>query len=278
MPSFVFVAPLRTFTSELTRVAPRRTLPDWTVGDESHREGVSDHNIDDTPGWRTEQTDSDSIPEVRAVDIRLPLNAPFTPEQLVQWLIKQARAGKLKWLRYVIFKGRIWTRSGGWVTQKYNGSNPHNKHVHVSSLASHDSDTTSANLASITGGSTVMGGVLFCKQGDNGTVVRYLQYRLKNLGYDIGKTGVDGDYGPATTRALLKACKDQYPGYKGDGKSFDADEMIYLDVLWAKKYGGGGKEGPKGDRGLVGPPGPPGPPAPIDYQQLASALLTQLAK
>jgi hypothetical protein len=140
------VAPLRTMARELTEVAPNRTLPDWFEGDPAHRAGISDHNWDDKAGWRSEQSDADDIPEIRGWDIRLPLRAPFTPEQLVQWLIKQARAGKLPWLRYVIFKRRIWTRTGGWVTQKYNGSNPHNEHIHVSSLASRDNDTTSANL------------------------------------------------------------------------------------------------------------------------------------
>lgn len=149
MPTYTVVAPQRTLAAELTRVAPRRTLPDWFLGDAAHRAGTSDHNIDDTPGWRTEQTDSDSIPEVRAGDYRLPFRAPFTEEQFVQWLVRQAREGKLPWLRYVIFKGRIWTRSGGWVTQRYTGSNPHNEHVHVSSLASHDSSTTSPALAEL---------------------------------------------------------------------------------------------------------------------------------
>lgn len=149
MPTYTVVAPQRTLAAELTRVAPRRTLPDWFVGDPAHRAGVSDHNIDDTAGWRTEQTDADSIPEVRAGDYRLPFGAPFTPEQFVQWLVRRAREGKLPWLRYVIYNRRIWTRSGGWKTRQYTGANPHDHHVHVSSLASHDNDTTSPALAAL---------------------------------------------------------------------------------------------------------------------------------
>jgi hypothetical protein len=149
MPTYVVVAPQRVLAGELTQVAPRRTLPDWYLGDERHRAGTSDHNLDDTPGWSTEQTDADSIPEVRGGDYRLPFNAPFTPEQFVQWLVRRARDGKLPWLRYVIYNRRIWTRSNGWVTQRYNGSNPHDKHVHVSSLASRDTDRTSPALAEL---------------------------------------------------------------------------------------------------------------------------------
>lgn len=268
MPTFIFVTPLQTFTQELTTIAPRRTLPDWTVGDSAHKAGVSDHNIDDTLGWRTEQTDSDSIPEVRGVDIRLPLNASFTPEQLVQWLIKQSRAGKLPWLRYVIYKRRIWTRSGGWVTQRYNGSNPHNEHIHVSSLASRDNDSTSARLSGLLDGSTSMEDWMFCSFGDKGNAVKYLQYRLHNLGFNVGEAGVDGDYGASTAAALARAVKS-FNDSIIDGKIFGPAQMIFLDILWIRQYGADNSVTP-------GPPGPPGPVSPIDYERLAEAILNQL--
>lgn len=159
MPEYVISRPLLLLASDLTRVAPRRTLPDWFKGDPAHKAGVSDHNIDDTPGWRTEQTDSDTIPEVRAVDLRLPLNAPFTPEQFVQFLVRECRAGRITWIRYIIYRSRIWTASGNWVTQRYTGDNPHNEHIHISCKASHDNSAQRVGIdrlvAAVNGGNDV---------------------------------------------------------------------------------------------------------------------------
>lgn len=40
------------------------------------------------------------------------------------------------------------------------------------------------------------------REGDSGDEVRAVQWELKRLGYDIGKSGVDGQYGPATKKAV----------------------------------------------------------------------------
>lgn len=141
MAAPVVVPSLRALDAELTSVAPKRTLPTWFRGDAAHRTRPSDHNEDDTPGVRSESSDSDSIPEIRAGDYRLPFNAPFSAESFVQWLVKECRAGRITWIKYIIFNKRIWTASTGWVTRAYTGSNTHAGHVHVSSKP----DTASEN-------------------------------------------------------------------------------------------------------------------------------------
>lgn len=143
----VVVKALKAFDAELTSIAPKRTLPTWFLGDARHRKSASGHNADDTPGSKSEYTDSDNVAEIRAGDYRLPLNASFTAEQLIQWLVKECRAGRIKWIAYIIYNKRIWTAKNGWVTQSYNGSNPHDHHFHISCKA----DTASENSTKLVG-------------------------------------------------------------------------------------------------------------------------------
>lgn len=133
MAAPVVVRSLRALDSELTSVAPKRTLPTWYAGDKPHKLRPSGHNADDTAGSKAEDSDADNVAEIRAGDYRLPFNAPFTPEQFVQFLVKECRAGRITWIKYIIYNRRIWAASSKWVTRKYTGSNPHDKHIHVSS-------------------------------------------------------------------------------------------------------------------------------------------------
>ncbi|WP_431870787.1 peptidoglycan recognition protein family protein [Nocardiopsis eucommiae] len=57
-----------------------------------------------------------------------------------------------------------------------------------------------------TGAETDMVGL---KQGDKGERVKYLQELLVGGGFSVGSHGIDGDYGPATSRAVLAARKSQ---------------------------------------------------------------------
>jgi len=50
--------------------------------------------------------------------------------------------------------------------------------------------------------------------------VKAMQRALEELGYTVGSTGVDGKYGPRTTRAV-RAFKKDY-NLQGDGRTFDA--------------------------------------------------------
>lgn len=53
------------------------------------------------------------------------------------------------------------------------------------------------------------------RRGSKGEYVYVLQTMLQGLGYDIGKTGVDGDYGKATEKAVKAFQKDH--GLTADG-------------------------------------------------------------
>jgi hypothetical protein len=142
---------LTSIDSELTAAAPKRTLPTWYAGDAAHKTRPSGHNPDDTPGSKAEYQDSDNIAEIRAGDYRLPLNAKFSAEAAVQLLVKQCRANAIDSIQYIIFNRRIWSESTGWVTRAYTGSNPHDKHFHISVKPEtvHENDTKKIGFESL---------------------------------------------------------------------------------------------------------------------------------
>jgi hypothetical protein len=45
-----------------------------------------------------------------------------------------------KRVKYLIFQGRIWSQTNG--VSKYTGSNPHNKHLHISIKEGHGNDVS----------------------------------------------------------------------------------------------------------------------------------------
>ena len=115
------LAALRTEVNE--RYPQRDHASDGWIGDTSHQARPSDHN----PDWS-----ADGV--VRALDIDIaPDGDPDTDlaTLLVQSLIGDPRV----W--YVIHKfpdkpSTIWSRTHDWEPRAYTGSNPHDKHVHVS--------------------------------------------------------------------------------------------------------------------------------------------------
>jgi peptidoglycan hydrolase-like protein with peptidoglycan-binding domain len=116
---------------------------------------------------------------------------------------------------------------------------------------------------------------MFCKFGDKGDAPRYLQYRLHNLGFEVGT--VDGSYGANTAKALAAAVK-AHNGSTVDGRTYGPAQVIYLDVLWAKKYAAGaagprGPVGATGERGPAGPEGPTGPQGPAGQDGALSGVL-----
>lgn len=59
--------------------------------------------------------------------------------------------------------------------------------------------------------------------------VKALQTKLEELGYSVGSTGIDGKYGPRTTRAV-RAFKQDY-NITGNGLTADAATMTALDKV-----------------------------------------------
>ncbi len=109
----------------------------YTVGDLEHQEGTSDHNPDDTAGLRTDQTDADSIPEVRGVDIMV--NKTFTAAQAAALVLLLITVCKGR-VYYVIYNRKIYHSKRGFKAEAYNGKDPHTNHVHVSTLAKEDNN------------------------------------------------------------------------------------------------------------------------------------------
>lgn len=96
---------------EVNALWPNRSkASDGWIGDTAHSARKSDHNPDYSAGGI-----------VRAIDVT---NDGINVDKFVSCVIRDVRT------RYVITRGRIWTRENGW--QKYTGSNGHYHHVHVS--------------------------------------------------------------------------------------------------------------------------------------------------
>lgn len=252
--AWVLTIGMSTVRAEINTVFPARYKhSDGTIGDQAHASGKSGHNPDKT--GNAEYKDGDSLDEVRAADFDrdlVPGSGTDWMDLVVQHIVTNARSGVYVPFRYIIYKRRIWSRTSGWATETYTGSNPHDEHAHFSGDYTQKADnwTGSLGLASIYGGS---GGWMFCKHGDTGDAVRYLQYRLHNMGYSLG--AVDGNYGDQTADALAALIHD-FNGSTVDGRVFGPSQMIYVSISWVRHY----SQAEKGDPGQQGPPGPKGDP------------------
>jgi hypothetical protein len=244
MAAAVVVPALLALDRELTSVAPKRTLPTWYAGDAAHKTRPSGHNADDTPGSKPETNDADSIPEIRAGDFRLPLNAPFSTEQVVQLLVQGCRAGRIKWIRYIIFNRRIWSKSTGWTTRQYTGSNTHEGHFHVSCEpeTEHENSTQPVGLARLLplppkARQFVSFQVNFpvMRQGDDEAsvpgdtnLVKRAQCLLRWLGGYDGD--IDGDYGPKMAAAVKTMMAN-------DPKRSSANGTVFGEPEWRRAIG-----------------------------------------
>lgn len=114
-------------TVDIQREWPGATV--WGKGDLAHQASPSDHNEDDTPGSRPEQTDADNVPEHRALDI--PMLGPITMATLrvLRDRLISRPANRVR-LRYVILEQTIWRKRNGWVPEVYDGE--YHDHLHVS--------------------------------------------------------------------------------------------------------------------------------------------------
>lgn len=152
MASWILIPCLEELFKEFDKIAPNRDhASDGKVGDSAHSQEVSDHNPDET--GNVPEHDADSINEVHAIDVDKDLNANFTMEDVVQFLLSECRKnnpngtdrGRLK---YIIFNRRIWEAKNGWAERTYTGQNPHDKHAHFSAEydTSYESDTNTWGL------------------------------------------------------------------------------------------------------------------------------------
>jgi hypothetical protein len=141
MTAWVLTKELNAFRTQMDVVFPHRDhASDGAVGDLAHQnEAASGHNPDRT--GRAEYKDGDSKNEVRAIDVDSDTGDPdISMEDIVQHLLRLARAGKLTVIRYMIYNRRMWSAENGWKQQAYDGPSPHTEHLHLSGAYSQSAD------------------------------------------------------------------------------------------------------------------------------------------
>lgn len=228
----ILVPPLRAFFDQLNTAIPGRSRKeDGWIGNEEHRQRPSGHNPDES--GRAEQSDSDKLDEVRAVDLGQGGTGNVELEALVQHLLRLCRAGKAPWIRYLIYNHRIWHKRTGYKEERTTGD-PHTGHLHVSSDEPFD-DFRGADyrLGELTGGGgntstgmTTQGRtepMLGLKYGDTGEEVQALQQLLMQI--DPGclpKFKDDSQYGDETAKAVSKN------GWGDDGRYINAPLYVSL--------------------------------------------------
>ena len=187
----------------------RRRYPNvvvYGVGDDDHKTRLSDHNEDDTPGSMAAQSDADSIPEHRAIDVMVGSNFSMSDAQLLVDNLLSDPAARTR-LVYLIFNGKIWSRKNNWVVRDYDGEDPHRNHVHISGWAPDDENDSPwpAVHKVISDPTPPQSRVL--KKGDSGSDVRHVQTFLRNTfpvyrDYVTYKRGqllvIDGEFGLQT--------------------------------------------------------------------------------
>lgn len=243
-------ANMQALTNDVTAAHPGVTV--YGVGDEAHKLRTSDHNEDDTPGSKAAQSDADSKPEHRAIDIMLGGSfSKVDAEALVAALVGSAAARAR--LFYVIFNGSIWSRSNGWARRDYDGSDQHTDHVHVSGWAADDENSAPWPEVWEAAG-------MYCKAGDTKSPnVETLQRKLVRLGgkkangQPFTGSDVDRSYGGDTTSALKSVIG-------GAGTNYGPLEIEALEYAYALRFGPAGPAGPPGAPGKDGAPGAPGAP------------------
>jgi len=237
---------LETLRSEILRYKPGTTV--WTIGDEDHQSGYSDHN-------------PNSAGVVCAIDVLG--NAGLSLNTFAN-AVKNSGHPQVK---YVIYNRKIWSKaksSQGW--RDYTGSDPHTGHVHVSVGVGSDGRSapgTYDSLASWGIGNTGGGYVppterdnMWPAYGEKGAAVEHRQRQLIYLGYSITR---DGDYGNQTAGALKKFYTDISDKTDYDGKAVTTWVGIELDErVTNKRQKAMGLKGDKGDKGDPGPAGRPG--------------------
>lgn len=195
--------------------------------------------------------------ECRAYDMGIPVTSDgqARPELGMQAVNLLGPHGARLGIDNMIYNRRIWSAANP-AGRYYSGVHPHYDHIHIGLTRAAGRNLTYATLVSVlgnTGGSTLYTELNI---GDKGEQVTALQVMLRSAGFGATLGGIDGDYGPKTSAALLEA--RQSVGSKatsGDKFSIDAWEQLHRAhaLYWAKTVAG--KEGPQGPPGKDGKDG-----------------------
>lgn len=139
MSTWILTLGLQNLLRQINEWSPDRDhASDGTIGDTAHQAERSGHNPDDTPGSRPEWNgDSDSTPEVRAIDIDADFRNGVTAQQFVDHIVGLRPTSVL---RYVIYNRRIYQAAYGWLPLPYDGPSAHTEHIHFSGAYSQTAD------------------------------------------------------------------------------------------------------------------------------------------
>lgn len=224
-----FLAPsLVLLRKQVNDLFPKRDKSsDGWIGDPSHQARPSDHN----PDWK----DTLLPGVVRAID--LDVGPDGRADMDLATVLLKAVIGDDR-VHYVIFNGKIYSRSYGWAPRAYKGSNPHRSHIHISlnggTSDSHTGRWTAKAAAENTRAWRLPGVAVVkptppTKLGQqvrladvaraariwpaerNLWQVTYVQWALRAAGFDPGLA--DGYYGPKTRHQMERYQRSK--GLKG---------------------------------------------------------------
>ncbi len=112
---------LVTLLDQINQIAPKRSKKsDGTIGDAAHKQTNSDHNP---------RVDDNGQGVVTALDITHDVQNGCDCQKIADALVRS----KDPRIKYIIWKSKIVSsKKKPWLWRKYNGKNPHSKHIHVS--------------------------------------------------------------------------------------------------------------------------------------------------
>lgn len=196
----------------------------WTIGDQAHASGYSDHN-------------PNGADVVCAIDVKA--DGGMSLQAFVDHLVAHPHSN----LRYVIYNRRICQRSNGWVWKPYYGVNAHRDHVHVSVGNGPDGRSTTSYDSTSPWGIATMGkppapstGLVPdppLRENDTGPRVGHLQ-RALNAALGL-KLAVDEDFGPSTTggvKLLQRTAGITEDGIYGSDSAAALRDLLEDDMSW----------------------------------------------
>lgn len=141
MSAWTVVPCLMVLRDEFNLVSPKRDKgADGTIGDTAHAGGGTSDHLPDEDYAALRDKDSDHANEVHALDIDSSGPWPGGKSWFHRTIIEIVAREKADYespttigrLQYVIWDGRIASRSWGWTWQEYNGQDRHTNHAHFS--------------------------------------------------------------------------------------------------------------------------------------------------
>lgn len=197
----------------------RKKGSDGWIGDAAHASRSSDHNP-----WIIDGKDR----VVSAFDLTHDPERGVDCNEVAKVLINS----RDKRIKYIIWNKQICSGADGphaWQWRAYKGSNPHNKHLHLSvedskKLYDDDAPWEIPGVASDQAVKAPAPERPVLKRGNRGSAVKELQGLLNHLGFKIE---ADGNFGVATDRAVRTFQKAN--GLEPDG--------VVGTYSWEKLYG-----------------------------------------